>query len=213
MTHVIWDWNGTLLDDLPVTVAAASAALAPLGCAPIDAGVYRDHYTRPVKLFYERVLGRAMTEAEWRDCDVIWRSTYVALMADATLAADARAALERIDRHPKADQSLLSMWWHDELAGIARRYGVDRFMRRIDGNDGRSGARKVELMRRHIAAIGRGGEAVVVIGDSMDDAAAAEANGVRCVLVDSGTHHRRELVRTGHPVASTLLEALDLAEL
>jgi len=211
--HVIWDWNGTLLHDLPVTVAAANAALARLGGGPIDAEGYRDHYTRPVHVFYGRILGRTLTEAEWLDSDGIWRSSYRALMADAALAADARAALEQVRHDPTASQSILSMWWHDDLAELVQRYAIDHYMTRIDGNDGTSGARKQGLLARHVAALGRARSAVVVVGDSMDDAHAAEANDIRCVLYDSGTHHRQALVATGHPVASTLVEALALAGL
>ncbi len=209
LLHIIWDWNGTLLDDLPVTVAAANAALAPLGADPVDAEVYRDHYTRPVKLFYDRVLRRPLTEAEWLAADEIWRSSYGEFMQGAALAADAIAALERVKRAPDASQSILSMWWHDELAGLAERFGVAGYMQRMDGNDGASGIKKAGMLAKHIAALGHDPASMVVIGDSVDDAAAAVENGVRVVLYDGGTHHHHELVATGHPVAKTLLGALE----
>lgn len=213
MLHVIWDWNGTLLDDLPVTVAAANDALAPLGADPIDADVYRDHYTRPVQRFYERVLERAMTDAEWAAADVIWRASYMRGLDGAALADDALRALDRVHAAAHASQSILSMWWHDDLADLAARFGVARYMQRMDGNDGASGSKKAGMLKRHIAALGHDPASMVVVGDSVDDAAAAVANGVRVVLYDGGTHHHRELVATGYPVARTLLEALQLAGL
>ena len=63
MRHVIWDWNGTLVDDLPIVVDAVNASLAGIGAGPIVADDYRDHYTRPVRVFYDRLLGRAVTDA------------------------------------------------------------------------------------------------------------------------------------------------------
>ena len=52
-----------------------------------------------------------------------------------------------------------------------------------------------------------------MIGDSLDDGLAAEENGIRCVMFDSGSHHRHELESTGFPVADSLLQALELAGL
>ena len=62
MAHVVWDWNGTLLDDLEIVVEAVNSSLALFDAAPITADGYRDLYTRPVKLFYDRLLGRARSD-------------------------------------------------------------------------------------------------------------------------------------------------------
>jgi phosphoglycolate phosphatase-like HAD superfamily hydrolase len=51
---------------------------------------------------------------------------------------------------------------------------------------------------------------IVMVGDALDDADAAEGLGIRCVLYASGSHHREELEATGYPVADTLVEALNL---
>ena len=62
--HIVWDWNGTLLDDLAVVVAAVNDTLATVGRLPITIEEYGARYTRPVLLFYERLLGRSIEEAE-----------------------------------------------------------------------------------------------------------------------------------------------------
>lgn len=51
----------------------------------------------------------------------------------------------------------------------------------------------------------------VVIGDSVDDAVAARANGVPAVMFASGSHARADLVATGFPVADSLAEAIEVA--
>ena len=38
-------------------------------CGTTSADDYRTHYTRPVKLFYESLAGRPISEAEWLDLD------------------------------------------------------------------------------------------------------------------------------------------------
>ena len=75
--HVVWDWNGTLFDDFHLVIEAVNAGIAPIGIGPITADDYRTHYTRPVKLFYERLAGRPISEAEWRDLDGRFHGAYL----------------------------------------------------------------------------------------------------------------------------------------
>lgn len=210
MPHVVWDWNGTLLDDLGVVVAAVNASLAEFGAPPIDADGYRDHYTRPVHLFYEALFGRQVTDREWRQIDATFHRVYREGLADARLADDAMAALHAVAGGPTR-QSLLSMWWHDELVPFVAGFGVDRYMERIDGNRRGAGETKAPHLAEHLAALGARPPDVVMVGDALDDANAAAEVGVRCVLYDGGAHHRSELEAAGVPVADTLLGAIDLA--
>ncbi len=213
--HVIWDWNGTLVDDLELVVAAVNLSLDDIGAPPIDADGYRTHYTRPVELFYEQVLGRPLQEREWRRIDRVFHEGYRTGVPSLPLTADARAAVEHVAAEGWT-QSILSMWWHDELVAAAASHGLDRFMIRVDGNRGEAGETKLRHLRRHLHDLDEELGAlnlcrVVVIGDALDDAGAAREAGVWCVLYDGGSHHRVELAGVGMPVADTLLEAVDIA--
>ena len=55
------------------------------------------------------------------------------------------------------------------------------------------------------------GPDVVLIGDTVDDALAAQAVGARCVLYSGGFTEARQLRATGAPVVDTLTEAVALA--
>jgi phosphoglycolate phosphatase-like HAD superfamily hydrolase len=48
VTHLVWDWNGTLLDDLALVVAATNASLATAGGRPITAEEHRRDFRRPI---------------------------------------------------------------------------------------------------------------------------------------------------------------------
>ena len=54
--HIIWDWNGTLLDDLDVSMAALNEVLKseqlPL---VLDKEEYRQYFQFPVIKYYEKV--------------------------------------------------------------------------------------------------------------------------------------------------------------
>ncbi len=208
MRHVIWDWNGTLADDLATVVDCVSASLAAIGEGPIVADDYRTYYTRPVRRFYDRLLKRAVTDTEWGKIEKTFHVHYKEAATRVPLAADAVAAIEAVAGGGNT-QSILSMWWHDELLAEANRHGLARYMVRIDGNTKDASETKERLLSIHLSALSANG--AVMIGDAMDDATAAAAVRIPCVLYDGGSHHRSELESTGVPVASTLLEAARIA--
>lgn len=210
MRHVVWDWNGCLFDDQHLVVDALNAALDDARLPRIDLETYQRLYTRPVKRFYERLFGRPIDDQEWRHLDDVYHHGYREALHHATLAQDALDALETIDAADRT-QSLLSMWRHDELVPLVTELGIhDRFVR-IDGLRGPGGGLKAPHLERHLRAVDLAPAEVVLIGDALDDAAAAAHVGARCVLFDGGSHPRSELELAGVPVASSLLEALDLA--
>jgi phosphoglycolate phosphatase-like HAD superfamily hydrolase len=208
--HLVWDWNGTLFDDQVAVVAAVNDALARLGVPAIDADTYRSHFTRPVQRFYERVLGRAIAPEEWRRLDDTYHDSYLAQVERLALAADAPAALEAAEA-AGLTQSLLSMWRHQELAPLVERLGIGRFFVRVDGLRVPGGAGKAEHLVAHLRALRVDAAASTLVGDALDDLAAARAVGARCVLYDGGSHHRRALEATGVPVVDTLTAAVAAA--
>lgn len=209
MRHVIWDWNGTLVDDLPTVVAAVNVSLDAIGEGPIDADDYRSHYARPVRVFYERLLGRSISDDEWSTIDSTFHQTYVDMLDDVSLTHDAERAIAEVASRG-ATQSILSMWWHHDLVPEVERHGLDRVMVRVEGNTKDAGEGKARLLEIHLANLGKNGTAVMV-GDALDDAEAARAVGIPCVMYDGGSHHRHELDALDAPVAGSLLEAVSIA--
>ncbi len=213
MQHVIWDWNGTLFSDLHIVVEAVSETVQEMGGPPVTSDDYRRHYTRPVNLFYERLLGRPISDEEWEWLDSTFHDAYFEKVPQADLAADARQAID-LARHHGLTQSLLSMAPHDHLVPLVTWFGLHDALLRIDGVQDEAGVEKRDSMARHLAALLTHPDApdtfeeFLVIGDAIDDASAATANGVACVLYASGSHDRHRLEATGHPVASSLTEAL-----
>jgi len=212
--HLVWDWNGTLFDDLEVVVKSVNAVLANIGGPTIDADAYRTHYTRPVKLFYDKLVGREFTMEEWLDLDSEFHKVYVSSLDSAFLTDDAHLALESVATGGHT-QSLLSMLPHMLLMPLVERFEIGHYFDRIDGHQGDSGSPgdlKSAYLARHLENLTRGDPpgTVAVIGDTPDDAVAALAVGAKVVLYDGGSHHRSDLDQVGVPVVATLLDAVDL---
>lgn len=207
-THLVWDWNGTLLDDLPLVVSSTNAAFASVSAPELSADAHRAAFRRPVADFYAEVLGRALEEGEFGRLDKIFHDAYRLGLTSCGLAQDATTAMSSWT----GTQSLLSMWFHHELVPEVERRGLTALLARIDGLPGTLGGDlKAEHLARHLYALGVDGPSAVLIGDSVDDADAAASVGARCVLYTGGFTDPARLRAVGVPVADSLVEAVRLA--
>ena len=118
--HLIWDWNGTLLDDLALVVAATNASLAGVGGPRVTAEEHRRDYRRPIAAYYEYVLGRPLVDGEFAILDGAFHDAYRAGLATADLTADALEAIARVaatagvgweELDVDADPALLEEYW------------------------------------------------------------------------------------------------------
>ena len=210
--HIVWDWNGTLLHDIDVVLEATNASFREIGIPPITLERYRELFCVPIPQFYQRLLGRLPTDAEWEVMDGAFHRHYFAL-ADRALLTEGTPELLASWASAGNTHSLCSLAPHDRLLPWVSRLGIEQHFIRVDGSlgggavDGKAGQ-----MARHVAALatvdpGR----TVVIGDATDDALAAAHAGVRAVLYTGGSHSRGSLERAGVPVVDSLGEAVELA--
>nr|WP_062335397.1 HAD family hydrolase [Herbidospora sakaeratensis] len=210
MTHIVWDWNGTLFHDSDAVVSATNEIFRPYGLAPIDLDGFRSVYCRPIWVAYERMIGRALEEGEWELLDRGFHDHYHRLMEACLLAEGALASLAAWSDSGRS-QSLLSMWQHERLVPKITEFGIDHHFTRVDGlrPSGRAD-HKADHMEAHVRALDVDPAKVVVIGDSVDDGVAAQHVGARAILYTGGMTSRAELAALGFPVVDSLSDAMDL---
>ena len=208
-THLVWDWNGTLLDDLTLVVSSTNSAFGSVGGRLVDSDEHRRTFRRPVAEFYAEILQRAVDEEEFGRLDRIFHDAYRLGLTDTSLAADAMTAIKSWT----GSQSLLSMWFHSELVPAVETYGLAGVFTRVDGlRTEVGGDLKAGHLATHLAGLEIAGDQVVLIGDSLDDAAAAASVGGAAVLYTGGFTDPSRLRASGLPVADTLVEAVELAK-
>jgi len=209
-THLVWDWNGTLFHDVEAVVAATNATFAAHGLPPVTLERYRALATMPIPVFYERLIGRPLAEGEWDVLDTLFHEHYELERVRCGLAAGAAELLAGWDEAGHT-QSLLSMWHHESLVALVDSLGLAPHFVRVDGRLGPNGGHKAEHLVRHLKALDRDPAGVVVVGDSIDDAWAAQHVGARSVLHTGGFYSRETLETAGVPVVDSLAEAVALA--
>lgn len=214
-THIVWDWNGTLLHDIHAVIEATNAAFGEIGMPPISLERYRELYCVPVPRFYERLTGRLPDADEFAVLDEVFHRHYFARV-DAVGLTEGAAELLAARRLAGGTQSLCSLAPHRHLLPLVRRHGIAEHFLRVDGSLARvNGVGKAEQMAAHLSALTDSGvdaARTVVIGDALDDAVAARHVGAHAVLYTGGSHSRASLAAAGVPVVDTLAEAVETAD-
>ena len=75
MHAVIWDWNGTLLDDVDACVQAINLLLEPRGLAPMTRARYHREFTFPVRRYYD-TMGFDFSAETFDDVAVEYHQAY-----------------------------------------------------------------------------------------------------------------------------------------
>ena len=204
---VLWDWNGTLLDDMQYAMNVRNATFPPLGLLPAKcAEEYREQFTFPIREYYRRC---GVTDERFVEVAHIWMKAYLDGMHRLSLFPDARQALRRL-ADAGLRQTVLSasrletLRYQLFLAGVLHRFDA------VLGLGDIYAASKTEIGKRYLRQSGYQPEECVMLGDTLHDAEVARELGCRCVLIARGHQNRPTLASSGVPVCDTLTEATEL---
>lgn len=209
-SHIVWDWNGTLLNDNAAVLVAVNDVCAGFGRQALTLDEWRGFYTRPMLKAYERALARSLNAEEWAEIDRLYHQRYDEQFSTCVLAEGVPDLL-KVWHASGRTQSLLSMWFHAQLVPAIADFGLTDLFQRVDGLRAEVGGdSKAEHLAHHVEAQGLNPASVVLVGDVVDDALAAAEVGTACILVTTGVMTRQALESTGVPVVDSIAAALDL---
>lgn len=204
--QILWDWNGTLLDDVAYAIEVRNRTFPAFGLQTLSSvEEYHRQFTFPVREYYARA---GVTEEIFDAVARAWMDEYVRGFANATLHADAVETLERF-ANAGFRQVVLSASRHDMLEEQLRRFPIRHFFQETLGLSDIYAGSKEAIGRRYLSQCGIPAEETVMLGDSLHDAEVATAMGTRCVLVARGHQSRETLLTAGVPVVASLREAAD----
>ena len=210
LPYIIWDWNGTLIDDVSAAVNALNRMLAIRGVTPVTQDFYRAHFGFPVRPFYA-VVGLDLEKEDWDKICTDFHQ-FIAEEPNQHLRPDAMDAL-RFVREQGGHQSILSALRQDLLLRDTTREGVQDFLDERFGVDNLDGATKLSRghdLTAHLKANGllAPDQPVFFIGDTLHDAEVGAAIGATPILVEGGHQNGDRLRASGHMVVPSLLAAV-----
>lgn len=206
-THIIWDWNGTLLNDISASLASVNDMLALRGKPPIDIDYYRDCIGVPIVKFYEKVF-----DLENEDYSVIIKQYNNGYLFHLDSCGLTDGAVDMLDYFAEKGikQAIVSSSNNEQLQVNVKKYGIyDRFDAVLGAADYYAGS-KIERAVEYLKASGAG--RVLVVGDLEHDAEMAAQLGADCVLLTSGHENRERLYAANAKVISDLRDLIAIAE-
>ena len=204
--HVIWDFNGTLLDDARLNWRIGNEMLIADGREPISFELYISWVEYPIQRHYEK-LGYDLSPEEFREASERFNKQYESRFHEAGLQAGVLEVLERL-REIGLTQSILSAYHQAGLDSAVETLGIREYFTDIIGLSDKLGRSKVQNALDWIERRGLSAEGLVMVGDTLHDAEVAEALGCGCVLFSGGLNDRKRLIGSGQPVIDHMDELL-----
>ena len=205
--HIIWDWNGTLIDDRWLCVDGINNGLVKRGLSSITEATYMNVFTFPVKDYYKD-LGFDFKKEPFEIAGDEFVKFYGENFYRAKLHMSARSVLDKI-RSYDITQSILSAGKHEFLLGWVEDHKLTEYFSWIKGIDNQYATGKIELGLSFIDELPYDKDEIIMVGDTLHDSEVAEAMNIDCLLVDHGHISRERLEKTGRKVISNLNQVLD----
>jgi len=195
---IIWDWNGTLLNDAWLCREVMNVSLARRELPTMDEARYQAIFDFPVIDYYQR-LGFDLEKESFEELGAEFISAYEEQRSRCTLQSGAYGLLEKLNRSGYC-QTVLSAYQHDALLTALEGFGLLNFFDEVLGLDDIYAHGKIEQGRRLMEALKTQPSDCLFIGDTVHDYEVACAMGVDCRLVVAGNHSREKLETCGVPV-------------
>lgn len=205
-THIIWDFNGTLFDDVDAGIASVNKMLSDRGLSTIaDKEEYRKIFKFPI-IDYYRGLGFDFNSEPYEVLAPVWVELYNMNSKKSKLQDGAVYALE-LFKEKGIPQLLLSATERNMLKRQTRELGIDEYFDDIYGLDNIHAYSKKELAfkwrRENPDAV------PLFIGDTEHDAQVAKAADAECILISCGHQSNETLRKCGCIVCDDLYKLIE----
>lgn len=180
--HVIWDWNGTLLDDVDLAVEAIGEVLSRNRLSPITRDEYRRLFCFPIPEYYRR-LGFHRERFETISLEFV--ECYRKRVPRARLHRGAENLLGRLWGAPRK-QSILSAAHEADLEELLDHFGIRSYFDHVYGLSNHHAVSKLERGRELLRDSGVPPEEAVLIGDTDHDCEVGRALGIDVILLGDG---------------------------
>ena len=204
--HVIWDWNGTLVNDLELCVDILNLALIEHGKLPISVDQYKESFCFPVSKFY-KLLGLPSRGFKYEILAKKYIKIYRNQFKQCKLHNKVKETLEEL-KSLVISQSILSAGHQNDIENFTRYYEVSQFMAKIDGSDNIEARGKEDRAGEHLDSLDLKPTQVLLVGDTIHDWEVAQSIGCKAILFELGHIKKDRLRRVHTPTIKCLSEVV-----
>jgi phosphoglycolate phosphatase len=196
--HIIWDWNGTLLNDIEHAVRINNQMLSDEGLKPVTLEQYKKSFGFPV-IDYYRKLGFDTSPESFHELCERFNHYFQGGLGQCELWPGTVETLQ----HVKAEglvQSVLSASQQQILEASIAHFGLQAYFDHLVGIADKKAGSKIDRGRQLIQMAGVDKAHTMMIGDTDHDHEVAEALGIDLLLVEHGQQHADRLRAIHHRV-------------
>ncbi len=205
--HIIWDWNGTIIDDAWLGVEIINEMLTARGIAPISLERYRSVFGFPVRDYYRQIGFQIDEEPVWEEVAHEFIAGYHRRMHEVRLFPDVVETLTLLQSRG-VTHSILSAMEQGTLVRHAAALGVNGFFDHIQGIDNHYANGKSAAAAAAGRRIGIDPRQILFVGDTLHDVEVARLIGCEAVLCARGHQSKERLTVAGVPIMETLSEII-----
>ena len=206
--HIIWDWNGTLLNDRWLCIESINILLSERGLQTLNDEKYLEIFDFPVRDYYERA-GFDFSKEDFKIPALKFIELYDKKRKECSLNINAVETLEHF-RRSGIGQSLLSASEEGVLRDMITHFKLDKYFLHVAGLNNHYAVSKLDLGFDLLREINLPGREILMIGDTRHDLEVARELGVDIILYDRGHFPRHRLNDCGCRIISDLGELICL---
>ena len=200
---IVWDWNGTLLDDVDYCVDCINVLLHKRNLPLIDSDTYKEIFTFPVIEYYKTVGFDLETEGFEKPA-MEFINLYYENFSQTKLFPSVSDVLLWFKTQGYR-QVVLSAMEHESLVKTLSGKEILSFFDIVTGVGDHYGSSKEETGKQLLKNLRVNPDEVVMIGDTLHDKQVADVLGVDLILVATG-HNSKERLLAEHPVVVDKLD-------
>ena len=202
--HVIWDWNGTLLDDLNLSLESINYVLKKRNKNLVDQTFHEQNFCFPIKDYYKKLNLELDSENFELICNDFNRY-YKKSIIKSKLRNNVFTTLNQIEKL-NIDQSILSALEHKKLIKMIKYFKIGHFFKYVHGvsNDEANG--KMSEAKKLISLINVDRKRILLVGDTNHDSEVAKVLGIDCILICSGHQSVKILQKSSREIINNLKE-------
>jgi phosphoglycolate phosphatase len=204
--HIIWDWNGTLLNDTDLSLNLINALLKSKNIKTLSLEDYRFIFDFPVKKYYAKA-GFNFAEYSFEEVGKQWMDEYEKRKGETLLFDGTKDVLDYISSLG-IGQSILSAYSLHTLIEMINTHGLTKYFKHVTGLDHIYATSKLIIGQELIKKLNIPLRKILLIGDTLHDYDVAGELGVQCILIANGHQSRERLLSSGLPVLNDIRELI-----
>ncbi len=205
---ILWDWNGTLLNDRDLCIRSMNRLLSSRNLPFLTTEKYLEVFTFPVKLYYQK-LGFNFQQEAFEIPAEEFITHYSKGLSEVLLFDDVVPSLDFFQKKGFR-QYIISAMEHNALRESVKSRGILPYFKEVYGIADNLAHGKISLAEQLLKQEKIRSFEALLIGDTQHDVEVAEVLQVQSVLVARGHQHTSVLQKTGKPIMESLSYLHDL---